>query len=72
MELRNGGPDGPERRRGEQRGGRQCPLNREPSGEEAKTRDQRPEVRASERVSFIRIAPEINPFHVYEPVTGIN
>jgi hypothetical protein len=41
-------------------------------GEEAKTRDQRPEVRASERVSFIRIAPEINPFHVYEPLTGIN
>jgi len=25
MELQNGGPDGPERRRGEQRGGRQCP-----------------------------------------------
>jgi len=33
MELRNGGPDGPERRRGEQRGGRQCPRSREPSGE---------------------------------------
>src|SRR5512135_314711 len=33
MELRNGGPDGPERKRGEQRGGRHCPPNREPSGE---------------------------------------